>query len=220
MERWAICCKINAGMKSEGEIIVHNYDRYQHYTESQYDKKGLSYFFMKKQADKKLIPYVKSITKKKILEVGPGYGYYTRYLLENANIVSGLDINPELGANIGIEITKGRADQLQDLVHDKYDRVLSFFMTEYLDETQMQEFVRQGINRLEPDGIFAATAIVNRGLGWIYITLARLKGIKKYCYSQKQIRKMVGEGKNVRMIPLNTILNIPFAVLVEVKASC
>lgn len=196
---------------------MHNYDRYQHYTESQYNKKGLSYFFMKKQADKKLIPYVKSIKKKKILEVGPGYGYYTRYLLENANIVSGLDINPELGADIGIEITKGCADQLQNLVHEKYDRVLSFFMTEYLDEMQMEKFMKQGVEALEMDGVFATTAIVNRGLGWLYITLARLKGINKYCYSQKQIRKMIGDGKNVRMIPLNTILNIPFAVLIEVR---
>lgn len=200
-------------------MIVHNYDRYLHYTESQYNKKGLSYFFMRKQANKKLIPYINSIKKKKILEVGPGYGYYTKYLLENDNDVRGLDVNPELGVNVGIEITKGNADRLQDMVHNKYDRILSFFMTEYLNETQMQEFVHQGVHQLERDGIFATTVIVNRGLGWIYIVLARLKGIKKYCYSLKQIRKMVGVEKNVRMIPLNTILSIPFAVLVEVKAS-
>lgn len=197
-----------------------NYDRYRNYTEKEYNNKNISNFFMKNQADKVLLPYIRNIRKKKILEVGPGYGYYTKYLLENGNDVRGLDINPELGANIGIEITKGRADQLQDVIHDKYDRVLSFFMTEYLDETQMSQFVRQSIQQLETGGIFATTVIVNRGLGWLYIRLAGLKGIKKYCYSYKQIRKMAGGGKEVRMIPLNTILNIPFAVLVEVKASC
>lgn len=197
-----------------------NYDRYRYYTESQYEKKGLSYYFMKKQADKRLLPYVTHIRKKRVLEVGPGYGYYTKYLLKNDNHVSGLDINPELGANIGIKIVKGRADQLQDKIQDKYDRILSFFMTEYLDEIQMGEFMRQSIKVLDSEGIFATTVIVNKGLGWIYITLACLKGIKKYCYSSKQIRNMIGEGKAVRMIPLNTIFNIPFAVLVEVRASC
>lgn len=196
-----------------------NYDRYQNYTEKEYNNKNISNFFMKNQADKVLLPYIGNIRGKRILEVGPGYGYYTKYLLKNDNNVRGLDINPELGANIGIEITKGRADQLQDVIHDKYDRVLSFFMTEYLDETQMSQFMVQSIQRLETGGIYATTVIVNRGLGWLYITLARLKGIKKYCYSYKQIRKMAGEGKEVRMIPLNTILNIPFAVLVEIKAS-
>ena len=197
-----------------------NYDRYRYYTESQYEKKGLSYYFMKKQADKRLLPYVTHIRKKRVLEVGPGYGYYTKYLLKNDNHVSGLDINPELGANIGIKIVKGRADQLQDKIQDKYDRILSFFMTEYLDEIQMGEFMRQSIKLLDSEGIFATTVIVNKGLGWIYITLARLKGIKKYCYSSKQIRNMIGAGKAVRMIPLNTIFNIQFAVLVEVRASC
>ena len=182
-----------------------NYDRYRYYTESQYEKKGLSYYFMKKQADKRLLPYVTHIRKKRVLEVGPGYGYYTKYLLKNDNHVSGLDINPELGANIGIKIVKGRADQLQDKIQDKYDRILSFFMTEYLDEIQMGEFMRQSIKLLDSEGIFATTVIVNKGLGWIYITLARLKGIKKYCYSSKQIRNMIGAGKAVRMIPLNTI---------------
>ena len=197
-----------------------NYDRYRYYTESQYEKKGLSYYFMKKQADKRLLPYVTHIRKKRVLEVGPGYGYYTKYLLKNDNHVSGLDINPELGANIGIKIVKGRADQLQDKIQDKYDRILSFFMTEYLDEIQMGEFMRQSIKLLDSEGIFATTVIVNKGLGWIYITLARLKGIKKYCYSSKQVRNMIGAGKAVRMIPLNTIFNVPFAVLVEVRASC
>ena len=57
-----------------------NYDRYRYYTESQYEKKGLSYYFMKKQADKRLLPYVTHIRKKRVLEVGPGYGYSCKWV--------------------------------------------------------------------------------------------------------------------------------------------
>lgn len=198
---------------------MNNYDRYQNYTEKEYNNKNISNFFMKKQADKVLLPYIKNIHKKKILEVGPGYGYYTKYLLDNGNMVEGLDINPGLGANIGIKITKGRADQLSDKFQDKFERVLSFWMTEYLNEAQMKAFVEQGAGLLDSHGVFTTTVVVNRGLGWLYIALARLKGIKKYCYSQQQIRQMIGEGKKIRMIPLNTILNIPFAVLIEIRTA-
>lgn len=198
---------------------MHNYDRYQGYTESKYNKKGISWFFMKKQADKRLIPYVKNMEKKKILEVGPGYGYYTRYLLENGNSVSGVDINPELGSNIGIEIVKGRADQLQEIVHDTYDRVCSFWMTEYLDELQMKKFMQQSIALLNPEGVFATTVILNRGLGWIYIMLARIKGVRKFCYSIKKIEEMLGGEEKMYMIPLKTVFHIPFAVLIEVGRS-
>jgi len=196
---------------------VQNYDRYQHYSESKYNRKGISWLLMKKQADKKLIPYVKNIEKEKILEVGPGYGYYTRLLLENGNSVSGVDINPDLGSNIGIEIIKGRADQLQDVVYDKYDRVLSFFMTEYLDYRELSEFMLQGINLLRPNGVFATTVIMNKGVGALYINLARMKGIKKYNYSVKELQGLLGEKYCVNLIPLPSILNIQFAVLLEVK---
>lgn len=196
---------------------MHNYDRYQGYTESTYNKKGISWFFMKKQADKRLIPYVKNMEKKKILEVGPGYGYYTRYLLENGNSVSGVDINPELGSNIGIEIRKGRADQLQEIVHDTYDRVCSFWMTEYLDELQMKKFMRQSIALLNPEGVFATTVIMNKGVGALYIKLAGMKGIKKYNYSIKEIENMIGAEYSINVVLLPSVLGIPFAFLLEIK---
>ncbi len=194
-----------------------NYDRYKSYTEKKYNRKSLSYYLMKKESDKILIPFVKNIMKKKILEVGLGYGYYTRYLVENDNMVKGLDINPELGQNIGIEIMRGHANKLRVLIQDKYDYVLSFFMTEYLDESELKDFIQQGIELLNPNGIFATTVVADKGLGWIYIKLARIKGIQKYCYSEKKIREMIGRGKQISIIPLNTVFNIPFAVLVKVK---
>ena len=36
----------------------------------------------------------------------------------------------------------------------------------------MGEFMRQSIKLLDSEGIFATTVIVNKGLGWIYITLS------------------------------------------------
>lgn len=196
---------------------MHNYDRYQNYTENKYNKKGISWLLMKKQADKRLIPYVKNIKKEKILEVGPGYGYYTRYLLENGNSVSGVDINPELGANIGIEIMKGRADQLQEIVHDTYDRVCSFWMTEYLDEPQMKEFIQQSVALLNYEGVFATTVIMNKGVGALYIKLAGMKGIRKYNYSVKKIEKMIGVEYSINVVLLPSALRIPFAFLLEIK---
>lgn len=194
-----------------------NYERYKSYTEKKYNRKTMSYFLMKSRSDKELLPLVKKIRRKKILEVGPGYGYYTRHLIGNGNVVRGVDINPELGQNIGIEIVRGHASKLRAVVHDRYDYVLSFFMTEYLNERELYDFICQGIELLNSQGTFATTVIINRGLGWLYITLAHMKGIQKYCYSEKKIKEMLGEENKVRIIPLNTIFNIPFAILVKVE---
>lgn len=194
-----------------------NYDRYQNYTEKKYNKKDISYFLMKKQADRILIPYVSKIKNKEILEVGPGYGYYTNYLLKNQNSVIGIDINPELGRNIGIEIIEGHANKLLEKVNDKYDNIVSFFMTEYLSPVEMEEFITQGIHLLKPGGVFATTVIVNRGLGWLYIMVARIKGIQKYNYSEKQIKGMISADKEITITQLRTILGIPFAFLIEVE---
>lgn len=195
-----------------------NYDRYQNYSEKKYNRKSISSFFMKSQADKFLIPYTKEIKKKKILEVGLGYGYYTKYLIENQNVVRGYDINPELGENIGIEIIEGRADQLREKIKEKYDYVISFFMTEYLNDKEMSRFIEQGTGILSAGGIFASTFILNKGLGWLYTVLARIKGIKKYCYSEKQIEQMISADiSRIKIIHLNTVFGIPFVGLVEIQ---
>jgi len=199
------------------DYVLKNYDRYQNYSEQKYNKKGISYLLMKKQADRVLIPYLNGIKNKKILEVGLGYGYYTNYLIKNRNLVMGFDINPELGKNIGIEVVEGHANKLLEKINDKFDNVVSFFMTEYLNPEEMEEFITQSIQLLKPGGIFASTVIVNRGLGWLYITLARMKGIQKYNYSEKQIRNMIRAEKKVTITHLRTILGIPFAFLIEAE---
>lgn len=194
------------------------YNRYRNYSEKKYNKKCISYFFMKRQADRVLIPYVKKVKKKKILEVGLGYGYYTKYLVKNCNIVKGFDINPELGKDIGIEILEGQANQLREKIKEEYDCIMSFFMTEYLNNREMAQFIEQGIQLLSPGGIFVTTFILNKGLGWLYVILARVKGIKKYCYSVEEIEQMINVDENkIKIIHLNTILGIPFAALMEIQ---
>ena len=48
--------------------------------------------------------------------------------------------------------------------------------------------------------------------------LARVKGIKKYCYSVEEIEQMINVDENkIKIIHLNTILGIPFAILMEIQ---
>lgn len=191
-----------------------NYDRYKKCTEEKYDKKSISSFFMKNPCDKILLPYIKGIMDKEILEVGLGYGGYTKRYM-NRNNVWGLDVNPDMGKNIGIKIIQGKADEIREKVNQKYDYVLSFFMTEYLAPDELGQFIEQSVGALKPGGTFATTVILNRGIGWLYVTLARIKGIKKYNYSINTVTKMAS-GKNIRITKLNSVLHIPFAFLLEV----
>lgn len=198
---------------------IMNYDRYQRLTEQKYNNKKVSQFFMRDQANKVILPYIEKIKNKKILEVGVGYGYYTKIFLENKNNVIGLDANPQLGKHIGIEIIHGYADAIKEKIEEKFEYIVSFFMTEYLPPAEIKKFIEQSIELLDENGIFLTTVISNRGLGGVYIWLARMKGVKKYNYSNKQIKKIIDskKGVKVKVIPLNTILRIPFAILLEVK---
>ncbi|MDE7430508.1 MAG: class I SAM-dependent methyltransferase [Lachnospiraceae bacterium] len=192
-----------------------NYDRYKKYTEEEYNKKSISSFFMKNQCDKILFPYIDGITGKEILEVGLGYGGYTKRYMDKNN-VSGMDINSDMGKDIGISIIQGKADQIREKVNKKYDYILSFFMTEYLASNELEQFMEQAVEALKPGGTFATTIIWNRGIGWLYIALARIKGIKKYNYSIDAIKEMIS-GKNINITKLNSVLHIPFALLLEIK---
>lgn len=196
-----------------------NYDRYRKLTEQKYKNKKVSKFFMKDPADKVIMPYIKKIKNKKILEVGVGYGYYTKIFLENENNVIGLDANPQLGKHIGIEIVHGYANAIREKFEEKFEYIVSFFMTEYLPPSELKAFIGQSIDLLDEQGIFITTIISNKGLGGLYILLARMKGIRKYNYSYKQIAHItkMKEGIKADIIPLNTVLGIPFAFLLEIK---
>ena len=196
---------------------MNNYDRYKNYTENQYNKRTISVYLMKEQADKILLPYINRIRGRRILEVGPGYGYYTRILIELKNEVTGYDINPELGKNIGIEIIRGKASEIADNIKEKYDVVISLFMSEYLSPDELQSFIEQSCSILDTNGIFATTIFLNRGMGLLYITLARIKRVKKFCYSERRVLDMIPKGYESNTIPLRSVFGIPLAFLLEVN---
>lgn len=192
-----------------------NYKRYDLLKESRYNKRGLSYLLMRKKLDRTIIPYIKQINSKSVLEVGIGYGYYLNVYSHDNHIV-GFDVNPEMGSNLGIEIIAGKADEIGS-VNRKFDRILSFFMTEYLNKDELQNFINDSIDLiLNDEGIFTTTIIVKKGLGRIYTKLATIKGINKYSYKYSEIEAMV-RGRDYRLIPLNTYCRIPMAVMLEVK---
>lgn len=195
-----------------------NYDRYKAdgENEANYNKKDLSYWLLRWNADRTIFPYLTKIKNEDILEVGIGYGYYKDAYF-NDNNVTGYDVNAFLGKRLGIEIIEGEARDVRK-VGRRFNRVLSFFMTEYLDFDELTTFIKDSYNYLLEDdgGIIATTVIVNAGLGKIYTTLATVKGIKKYSYSYKELEQML-EGMNYTFTPLNSWFGIPFATLIEIK---
>lgn len=195
-----------------------NYDRYQNVTEQKYNRKKLSTYLMRNPSDKILIPFAANIYNKKVLEVGIGFGYYTKYYMNNENVVKAVDINPHLGKHIGIEIAEGKADHLQELFKEKFDYIISFFMTEYLSYEEMKQFIGQSLELLNEKGTFATTIILKKGIGKLYIMLAGLKGIKKYNYSMNEIKSMIPNDQNVNIhiTALNGLWGIPYAVLLEI----
>lgn len=194
---------------------MENYKRYDKMTEEKYNRKGISYFLMRRKPDRIIIPYLENIQGEDVLEVGVGYGYYKQAYFSNNN-VTGYDVNPELGKNLGIKIYEGKAEDIAG-IEKQFDRVLSFYMTEYLNSDQLYRFINDSVDVvLKERGIFATTIIIKKGLGKIYTSLATLKGITKWSYSRKEIEAMV-RGRNYRIIPLNTYFGMPVSVLLEIK---
>ena len=195
--------------------MSNNYDRYDGFDEQRYNRRGISYYVLRKTADKTIIPYLSKIKNKKCLEVGVGYGYYKNIYFDD-NRVIGYDVNAQLVKNLSIETIVGKADEISKKVKERFDYVLSFFMTEYLNKEELKKFIDQGLKMLNPQGIFCTTIILKKGMGGLYTYLARMKGIKKYSYSMNEIKEILG-GTEYKVYPLRSLLGIPFAVLLEVK---
>lgn len=195
-----------------------NYMRYGSMTAEAYNKKSLSYYLMRKPCDKVILSYLKKLKGYEILEVGAGYGYYTKYILKNNN-VEVADVNPQMCQQIGVPVYECKAECINECTEKKYDYVLSFFMTEYLDKNKMKDFLSNGCELLKPGGYLTTTVISNEGLGRGYIFGAHLKGINKFNYSINEIQNCVRDIGKVRIIKMNTIIGIPFAFLVEIQKS-
>lgn len=59
---------------------MENYERYKNVTADSYEKKGVMYYLCQILSDKKIIPLLSKIENKKIIDIGCGSGYYTKFL--------------------------------------------------------------------------------------------------------------------------------------------
>jgi len=193
-----------------------NYERYAETTTEEYNKRTIMSYFCRVPSDKKIIPLISKIKNEEILDVGLGTGYYTKILMKN-NHVTGVDMNPHL-CKLPIKVYKGNATELAKLVQgEKFDIVLSMWMTEYLDEKQLAAFFAESKRILKDNGKLITTVISSYGFGFLYITLAKiLRGVDKYNYRKEQTVKKLKEAgfTDIEIIRLNSWLYLPWAYMV------
>lgn len=196
-----------------------NYERYQNITGDDYEKRGIMYYICQIPSDKKIIPLLSKIENKKILDVGCGSGFYTKFLTEK-NKVTGIDQNPHL-CRLSIPLHKGDATQLSQIVGDeKFDMVISTWMTEYLNPEQLSRFFSQARMVLKADGRLMSTVISKNGFGFVYVTAAKMiRGIDKFNYSKKQIINMLKETgfADIEIVDISSRFYIPWAFLAVAK---
>jgi len=196
-----------------------NYERYINTTAEEYQKeneKTLMYYLFRIPSNKILLPLIDNIKGKKVLDVGLGTGWYTKLLFKDNNVI-GIDRNPHL-CSLPIKVHQGDATQLCELAGDeKFDVVFSTWMTEYLNEGQLQQFFSEAKKTLKDNGRLMTTVISKCGFGFLYITAAKtIRGIVKYNYSRKQVLDMLREAgfADIKIINLSSWLYIPWAYVV------
>ena len=193
-----------------------NYERYLKTTAEEYDKKTVMSYLCRVPSDRKIIPLLSEIANKKILDVGLGTGRYSRILSKN-NLVVGVDHNPHL-CKLPIKVYNGDATELTRLVNEeKFDIVISTWMTEYLDQEQLSAFFAESKKVLNNGGKLITTIISKYGFGFLYVTAARLlRGIDKYNYGKKTVIAKLKEAgfSTVKITTLNSRLYSPWAYLV------
>jgi ubiquinone/menaquinone biosynthesis C-methylase UbiE len=151
--------------------------------------------------------------------VGLGTGDYTRLLLDN-NTVVGIDQNPHL-CKLAVKVHKGDATELSKLVGgEKFDIVLSTWMTDYFNGEKLQQFFNEAKKVLKDGGTLMTTTIRPNGWGLIYLFLARYwRRVDKHgCAKSKVVAKLRQAGfTEIELINLNSWLGIPWACLVIAK---
>ena len=132
------------------------------------------------------------------------------------NTVVGVDQNPHL-CKLPVKLHQGDATELTKLVKDeKFDMVFSTWTTEYLNDEQLSAFFAESKKVLKSGGQIITTVISRYGLGFIYITLAKmLRGISKYNYRKKQVTEKLKEAgfTDIKIIKLNSWLYFPWAYM-------
>jgi len=198
---------------------IQGYERYKSWTAESYAKQGIMIYLCRMPADRKILPVLSQIKGKKILDVGLGTGDYTRLLI-NDNQVVGVDQNPHL-CRLNVKVYKGDATQLSSLAGaEKFDIVLSTWMTDYLNDDNLQRFFCEAKKVLKDGGQLITTTIRPSGLGLVYLVLARYwRGTDKHACAKKRVARMLKTAgfNNIEMINLSSWLGIPWACLVIAK---
>jgi ubiquinone/menaquinone biosynthesis C-methylase UbiE len=201
------------------EKQMQSHERYVNWTPEAYEKQGIMTYLCRMPADRKLVPAISQIKGKSILDVGLGTGDYTRLLI-NDNKIVGVDQNPHL-CQLNVKVLKGDATQLSVLVGgEKFDVVLSTWMTDYLNGENMQKFFCEAKKVLKEGGRLMTTTIRPNGWGLVYLFLARYwRGTDKYgCAKKRVVEKLKKAGFNeIQLINLNSWVGIPWACLVIAK---
>ncbi|OYT42218.1 MAG: hypothetical protein B6U86_00810 [Candidatus Altiarchaeales archaeon ex4484_43] len=174
---------------------MEGYDRYGNISADEYDeylKRGLLGSLIGKKSNEIIISMLTRIKGKDILELGCGTGRYTQYLCRDNEVIC-VDINPHLfKLKDKVRIIKGLAEDIEKLVGNrKFDYICSFFMTEYVSKTGIEKIINQCAHILKNEGRIIFTFITPGILGLAYIWGAKLKGIRKYCYTHNEIKKFV-----------------------------
>jgi SAM-dependent methyltransferase len=168
-----------------------NYERYSALDAQAYEKKTLMSVLFAAENARVIGEIVGKITKKRVLELGCGTGRYTR-LYHQRNEVTCIDINPHLFAVRGVQIIGGDATRLDLLLDkkEKFDFILSFWMTEYLNQAEVLQTLRQSKGYLTEEGKIIFTFVSKGVWGRLYVLGSKLKGIDKYNYSLRSLRKL------------------------------
>jgi ubiquinone/menaquinone biosynthesis C-methylase UbiE len=199
-----------------------NFERYINKTAEEYQKeneKTIMFYLFRITSDRIIVPSLCAIKGKRILDVGLGAGNYTRLIIDN-NEVTGVDQNPHL-CKLPIKVYKGDATELSSIVGgEKFDIVLSTWMTDYFNEETLQRFFCEAKKVLKDGGQFMTTTIRPNGWGLVYLFLARYwRGVDKHgCAKKRVVEKLKKAGFNdIQLINLNSWLGIPWACLVIAK---
>ncbi len=133
------------------------------------------------------------------------------------NDVVGLDRNIHL-CKLPIRLYEGDATEITKLLkNEKFDLVISMWMTEYLNPDQLTAFFAEAKKALTQEGKLITTVISQYGLGFLYITLAKkLRKIDKFNYNKTQIMEKLKQAgfDRIEIIDLDSHLRIPWAYLV------
>lgn len=193
------------------------HERYRHFNRRRYHRQGLSYLIYRKMGDRVILPHLDQIRGQEVLEVGLGAGYYTEILLRNGNRVTGIDVNPHMGAHLPVTIYEAPADDFsRHIGEDSVDVVASFWMTEYLSPREATAFVREAGVVLRPGGLFLSTFVADRGWGWFYRTASRVRGITKHGYHESEMAVLL-EGRAHDIVQIPGRLGLPYAFMVMIR---